>query len=205
MTAQQINDFLALTPSEKLVAVTGMHQDVFTFLGVKYDWVRGTKSVSDKTIDKLCALEECLNMIDDLITPRQLAAFFGVLRYVSSVTGRPLYDFYDLLAWSRRRRLSSDGPFSVGQSLHPAFAAPQDEDSRLDHRRQDSADSADFLPSSICHSPNAHLRCIRHWLGGRPRRRLVAANFFRPLAIRGPQLGHSGTHGCSSRHAQRFS
>jgi hypothetical protein len=98
-----ISNFLALGPNEQREALMSWHSDVFTFLGVSYNWSTKSKALSVKTREKLQAVRECMiHDIQDTIAPRQLAAVVGLLRYASFVNSRALHQHFDTLAWVRR-------------------------------------------------------------------------------------------------------
>eukprot|EP00744_Colponema_vietnamica_P003982 GILI01006019.1.p1 GENE.GILI01006019.1~~GILI01006019.1.p1 ORF type:complete len:374 (-),score=7.55 GILI01006019.1:427-1548(-) len=101
VSQQQILEFLDQPDDRKLRQVKNWHQDEFTFLGVKYNWVARTRAISNKTMDKFAA-KRCLDTLGVSIAPRQLATLIGILRYASMVSDVTVFDKFDLMAWSRR-------------------------------------------------------------------------------------------------------
>ena len=101
-TTDAVAGFLSSTPMEQLNSVRSWHSDEFTFLGVRYSWPTAHKSLAPKSIDKLAAAKQCLELIGDYILPRQLAAVVGLLRHASGTLALPGYHRYPALAWIGR-------------------------------------------------------------------------------------------------------
>ena len=102
LTPEFIKKFLTGSDAVQRRVVESLHQDDFTFLGVRYQWANSTKCLSDKTRGKLQAIHHCVSNMPAYVTPRQLASVFGVLRYSSAVLDKPSLHQYDVLAWARR-------------------------------------------------------------------------------------------------------
>ena len=101
-TPDFVEKFLSKPAEIQRKAVLSLHQDDFTFLGVRYHWANSTKCLSDKTRGKLQAIHHCVSRLPSYVTPRQIASIFGVLRYTSAVLDKPALHRYDALAWARR-------------------------------------------------------------------------------------------------------
>ena len=101
MSSVDITAFLASSPDAQLSQIRSKHSDRFTFLGVEYNWLSITKGISQKTKDKLEAINDCTRRLGRHVTPRQLAAILGVLRYASHTTDHSPLEFYPLLRWAR--------------------------------------------------------------------------------------------------------
>lgn len=101
LTTHEIASFLSASPAEQLSRVHAWHKDVFTFLGVSYQWSAKTKSLSDKTREKLQASRQCLMAMTESILPRQLAAVVGLLRYAIFTLRLDALKYYYTLDWVR--------------------------------------------------------------------------------------------------------
>eukprot|EP00388_Colpodella_angusta_P004118 GDKJ01013894.1.p1 GENE.GDKJ01013894.1~~GDKJ01013894.1.p1 ORF type:complete len:338 (-),score=9.34 GDKJ01013894.1:56-1069(-) len=88
LTSNQIQLFLNSSEQQQRQQLLSWHKADFTFLGVRYDWTKKTRALSEKTLEKLQATQNCFQALGTTIKPRQLAAIIGILRYASMIPGR---------------------------------------------------------------------------------------------------------------------
>ena len=72
------------------------------FLGERYDYVNKTRCLTDKTLEKLKFVRECLSS-QGSFSNRQVAGIFGLLFFSAEVLQKPLCQLFHLMKWYRQK------------------------------------------------------------------------------------------------------
>lgn len=72
------------------------------FLGEKYDYVKKTRSLTEKSLEKLKFVRQRLES-QESFTNRQLAGIFGLVFYAAEVLQMPLCQLFQLMKWYRSK------------------------------------------------------------------------------------------------------
>jgi hypothetical protein len=124
LDSDQLSSFLSSSSDVQREMILSWHKDSFTFLGIAYVWSDKSKSLSEKSTEKLVATRQCLQSMTDFILPRQLAAIVGLLRYASYVLSFHSYQFYFTLDWVRNVSALLQSDVSLWDSVSVRLPAP---------------------------------------------------------------------------------